>query len=109
MTSPGSPSPETCWVRMSFMICRPPDSARGAGVRQQRHLAGVLNRRSDIPLVLRAVAGHPPGTDLAAVGNELPQQTGVLVVDVGDFLLAENANLLLWLAGRWLRHRGAPL
>src|SRR6185436_15245353 len=102
------PSPETCWVRMSFMIV-PPASARGAGVRQQRHLAGVLDRRGDVPLVLGAVAGHPTGTDLAAVGDELPQQTGVLVVDVGDLLLAENANLLLGFAGRWLRHRGAPL
>ena len=56
-------------------------SARGGRVGQQRHLAGVLDRRGDVALVLRAVAGHPTSADLAAVGDELPQQRGVLVVD----------------------------
>src|SRR5690242_12202401 len=41
--------------------------ARRARVRKQRHLAGVLDRRRDVPLVAGAVAGHPPGADLAAV------------------------------------------
>src|ERR1700746_2953389 len=41
--------------------------ARRARVRKQRHLAGVLDRRRDGPLVAGAVAGHPPGADLAAV------------------------------------------
>src|SRR6266702_1315612 len=41
--------------------------ARGARVRKERHLAGVLDRRRDVPLVAGAVAGHPPGADLAAV------------------------------------------
>src|SRR5258708_34499701 len=58
--------------------------------------------------MLRAVAGDPPGPDLAAVGDELPQQPRVLVVHVGDLLLAEQADLLFWLANRWLGHRGAP-
>src|SRR5437764_11883672 len=106
MMSPGSPRPETCWVRISFIS--PPSLARGARVRQQRHLAGVLDRRRDITLVLGAVARHPTGADLAPVGDELPQQRGVLVVDVGDLLLAEQANLLLRLAYRRLGHRGAP-
>src|SRR5215475_9567935 len=85
-----------------------PASACRARVRQQRHLAGVLDRRGDVALVLRAVAGDPPRTDLAAVRDELPQQPGVLVVDPGHLLLAEKAHLLLWLADRWLGHRGAP-
>src|SRR5690606_13544748 len=84
------------------------DSGCGADEWQLRKLGGVLDRRGDVPLVLGGVAGHSTSTDLAAVGDELPQQTGVLVVDVGDLLLAENANLLLGLARRWLRHRGAP-
>src|SRR5687767_904271 len=58
--------------------------------------------------MLRAVAGHPSGANLAAVGYELPQQTGVLVVDVGDLLLTEHADLLLRLAYGGLGHRGAP-
>src|SRR5437660_12036864 len=93
---------------MSFIGATSSASTRGAGVRQQGHLAGVLDRRGDIPLMLRAVAGHPPGSDLAAVGDELPQQAGVLVVNVGDLLLAEQAHLLLWFACRCFGHRGAP-
>src|SRR6202043_2729694 len=82
--------------------------ARRAGVRKQRHLAGVLDRRRDVPLVARAVARHPPGADLAPVRDVLAEQAGVFVVDVGDPLLAEHANLLLRLAEWWLGHRGAP-
>src|SRR5262249_26952060 len=62
----------------------------------------------DVALVLGAVAGHPPGPDLAAVGDELPQEPRVLVIDVGDLLLAEQADFLSWLANGCFRHRGAP-
>ena len=82
--------------------------ARRARVRQQRHLAGVLDRRRDVPLVAGAVTGHPPGADLAAVRDVLAEQAGVLVVDVDDPILAEHADLLLRLAQWWLGHRGAP-
>src|SRR5581483_3617641 len=78
--------------------------ASGRGVGQQRHLTAVLDSRGDVTLVLGAVAGDPAGTDLAAVGDELPQQVRVLVVDVADLVLAEDANLLLRLAHRRLRH-----
>src|SRR3954467_7672614 len=92
---------------MSFIVSLP--SARSAGVGQQRHLAAVLDRDGDVALVLRAVSGHPAGADLAAVGDELAQQVGVLVVDVGVLLLAEGAHLLLRLACRRLGHgRNAP-
>src|SRR5450631_4113553 len=97
--SPGAPRPATSLVRMSFMVVVP-SLARGAGVGQQRHLAAVLHRGGDVALVLGAVAGDPTGPDLAAVGNVLPQQVGVLVVDVG--------NLLLRLAKGNLRHRVTP-
>jgi hypothetical protein len=43
-----------------------------------------LTAARDLTLLLRADAGHPPSADLAAVGDELAQQRGVLVVDVGD-------------------------
>src|SRR3982075_4004888 len=88
---------------MSFIVCRP-SLSRGAGVRQQRHLAAVLHSRGDVALVLGAVAGHPAGTDLAAVGDVLPQQVRVLVVDGRDLVLAKGANLLLRLAHRRLSH-----
>src|SRR5512146_2500882 len=103
--SPAAPRPLTSWVRMIFAIAQstlPLSSSRGVG--QQRHLTAVLHGRGDVTLVLGAVAGDPAGTDLAAVGDELPQQVRVLVVDVGDLLLAEHANLLLRLASRRLRH-----
>src|SRR3954451_11204062 len=84
-------------------------SACGARVGQQRHLAAVLDGDRDVALVLRAVARHAPGADLAAFVDELPQQVGVLVVDVGALLLAEVAHLLLRLASRRLCHcRHAP-
>src|SRR5262245_66514562 len=93
---------------MSF-IAGSPLSATGGRVRQQGHLAGVLDRDGDVTLVLDAVAGHPTRTDLAAVGDELAEQGGVLVVDTGRLLLAELANLLLRLAHHCLGHCGAPL
>src|SRR5260221_13857399 len=95
MMSPGPPSPASSCLRMSFIAAL---LAGGAGVGQQRHLAGVLDRGSDVALVLAAVAGHPTSADLAAVGDELAQQAGVLVVHVVDLLFAEDADLLLDLA-----------
>src|ERR1700742_4899724 len=105
--SPGPPRPETSAVRMSFISDS--WSARGRGVGQQRHLPRVLHRDGDVALVLAAVAGDPAGTDLAAVGDVLPEQRGVLVVDrlglaLGLLRLAEHANLLLGLANGWLGH-----
>src|SRR3954449_1129670 len=85
-----------------------PGSACGRGVGQQCDLAGVLDRDRDVALVLAAVAGDPTGPDLAAVGDELPQQAGVLVVDVLGLVLAECAGLRLRLAQDRLGHGGAP-
>src|SRR3954453_23760518 len=104
--SPAAPRPVTSWVRMSFTSCS--CSACGGGVGQQGHLARVLHRDGHVPLVLDAVPGDPARADLAAVGDELPEQRGVLVVDVGRLVLAELANLLLRLAQNRLRHCGAP-
>src|SRR6516162_4148355 len=81
---------------------------RRARVGEHRHLPRVLDGGGDVALVLGAVAGYPPRPDLAAVGDELPQQRGVLVVDVGDLLLAEQADFLSWLTDGCFRHRGAP-
>src|SRR3954452_3397833 len=90
---------------MSFIVVM---SARRGGVRQQRHLAAVLHSHGDVTLVLAAVAADAAGTDLAAVGDELPQQRRVLVVDVGRLVLAELADLLLDLANGRLGHRSSP-
>src|SRR4051812_12236656 len=90
---------------MSFIVLM---SARRRGVGQQRHLAAVLHCHGDVTLVLAAVAADAAGTDLAAVGDELPQQRRVLVVDVGRLVLAELADLLLDLADGGLGHWGSP-
>src|SRR6266571_7349455 len=76
---------------MIFIRCPGPSPG---GVWQQGHLPGVLDRRGHLTLVLGAVPAHPAGTDLAPVGDELPEHRDVLVVDVGDLLLAEHAELL---------------
>src|SRR5829696_10161087 len=91
---------------MSFIVDAM--SARRRGVGQQRHLTAVLHGRGDVALVLAAVATDAAGTDLAAVGDELPQQRRVLVVDVGRLVLAELADLLLDLADGGLGHRSSP-
>src|SRR5688572_29278614 len=88
---------------MSFIVDAM--SARRRGVGQQRHLTAVLDRHGDVALVLPAVAADAGRADLAAVRDVLAQRAGVLVVDVGHLVLAELADLLLELAGRWLGHR----
>src|SRR3954452_21157530 len=77
---------------MSFIVVAPSSASR-RGVRQQRDLAGVLDGDGDLALVLDGQPGHPAGADLAALGDELPQGRGVLVVD--DLPLAERVRLLL--------------
>ena len=66
-----------------------------AGVGQQRHLAGVLDRPGDLGLLLRAVAGDAAGPDLGPVGHEPAEQVHVLPVDVLDALGEQEAHLLL--------------
>jgi hypothetical protein len=91
-------------VRMSF-ISISSSSAGRAGVWQQRHLTAVLDGRRDVTLVLGAVACDATGSDLAAVGDELPQQGGVFVVDVRNLVFAEDANLLFRFAHWSLCHQ----
>jgi hypothetical protein len=76
---------------------------------RSRCRAAARARARHVALVLDAVAGHTTRADLAAVGDELAEQGGVLVVDAGRLLLAELANLLLGLANHCLGHCGALL
>ena len=41
-----------------------------------------------------AGAGNTSGEDLCSLGNELSELSGILVVDIVHFILAEDANLL---------------
>src|ERR671914_446542 len=88
--SPRCPIFSTSPFNMTCMRSLPPDH-----VGQKRHLAGALDRGRRLALMLRAEAGHPASTDLAAVRGEPPQHVVVLVVDVVDVLLAEHARLAL--------------
>ena len=41
-----------------------------------------------------AVAGNTSGEDLCSLGNELSELSDILVIDLGNLILAEDANLL---------------
>src|SRR5439155_9198737 len=64
-------------------------------VRQQRHLACALDRDRDLALVPAARAGDPAVADLALLGDVAAQLVDVLVVDLVDLVLAEEAGLPL--------------
>jgi len=83
-----------------------------AGVRKQRRLTGVVDLPGAGALQLRGETIDRAGADLAAVGDEGPQQAQVLVVDVGDIRVeaaargacgpsswGARASLLLFLMG----------
>ena len=59
-------------------------------------------------MLLHGDADNATGADLAAVGDELPQRGGVLVVDGADLDGLDGADLLLRLAKLGLRHGGTP-
>src|SRR5436190_7429304 len=61
-------------------------------VRNQRNLAGALERRLQLALVHRTRARDPARQDLPALRHEGAQQLDVLVVDVVDLVRAELAD-----------------
>src|SRR5919107_5967057 len=88
--SPRCPIFSTSSVSITCTGSLPPDH-----VRQKRHLPGALDRGRSLALVLRTEAGDPTSPDLAAIRDEPPQQIVVLVVNVGNVLLAKHARLAL--------------
>ena len=64
-------------------------------VRQERHLARALHRDRDLALVAPARAGDAAVADLALLGDVAPELVDVLVVDLVDLVLAEEAGLAL--------------
>src|SRR5262245_847565 len=60
-------------------------------VRQQRHLARPLHGGRDLHLVAAARAGDAAAADLALLGDVAPELVDVLVVDLRDLFLAEEA------------------
>src|SRR5919107_1782448 len=88
MTVPRSPMPSTSLRRI----------ASGTASRPRRGRRGRRGRR-DLVLVAPASAGDPPRADLAALGDEPAERADVLVVDVLDLVLAEQARLAAPSAG----------
>ena len=58
------------------------------------HLASSLDSYSELSLVKSAVAGYTSGEDLSSLRDELSDLSYVLVIDLADLVLAEDANLL---------------
>src|SRR6266550_2336037 len=64
--------------------------ARG-DVRQERHLARTLHCLRDLHLVATAGSGDAPAPDLPFLRDVAPELRDVLVVDLDDLVLAEEA------------------
>src|SRR6478672_472845 len=64
-----------------------------ADVREQGELARALHRDRDLALVAPAGAADAPRADLALLRDVAPQLVDVLVVDLVDLGLAEEAGL----------------
>src|SRR3954468_20337404 len=62
-------------------------------IRDERDLPSALDRRLQLALMLGARSGNASRQNLAAFGNERPNQLHILVVDVVDFVRAELADL----------------
>src|SRR3970040_3198756 len=75
------------------------------GVRDQGEEARALDARGQLALVLRLGAGHAARHDLAGLGEVLAQGVEILVIDLGDALGGELAELA---AAEELGHGCAP-
>src|SRR5258706_16133070 len=63
-------------------------------IRQQRKETRPVDRRVQLPLVVRLGSRQPRRNDLAVFGNEVAQRVDILVVDLLDALGREAAELL---------------
>src|SRR5207249_1382032 len=89
-TSPRRPTLSMSLRRMTSIQW---PSATFGDVRQQGHLACALDCDRDLTLVPSARAGDPAGADLAPLGDVPAQLVDVLVVDLVDLVLTEEAGL----------------
>ncbi len=56
-------------------------------------MTSALDSGLELTLVLCTCAGNTAGKDLSALADELAKARCILVIDVADVLLAEDANL----------------
>ena len=71
-----------------------------AYVGQKSDVTGAFDRRLELSLMLRAGSADAAGKNLAVLADELAELSDVLVVDIGDLVLAENANFSSAAVGR---------
>ena len=63
-------------------------------VRKKSHLTRSLDCYGKLTLMKRAVAGNTSGENLCSLGDELSKLCNILVINAGNLILAEDANLL---------------
>lgn len=63
-----------------------------ADVGKKGYLTGALDGGLELSLMLRAVSGDTAGKDLSGFADILAELSGILVVDIADLVLTENAN-----------------
>ena len=63
-------------------------------VGEKCHLACSLDSYSELSLVKSTVAGNTSGENLSSLRGELSKLSDILVIDLGNLILAEDANLL---------------
>ena len=61
-------------------------------VRQESDLTGSLDSLGELTLMHCAGAGSAAGQDLAALGHEAAERSGILVIDSGSLIYAKLAN-----------------
>jgi hypothetical protein len=62
-------------------------------VRQQRHMAGALERNAQTPLMFRARACLPTWLDLSPIRNVATQARRILVINLSHPVNAKRADL----------------
>ena len=68
-------------------------------VGKKSHLTSSLDSGGKLSLVKSAVAANTSGENLSSLGNELSELSYVLVIDLRNLVLAEDANLLSSVVG----------
>ena len=58
------------------------------------HLTSSLDSYCELSLVESTVAGYTSGENLCSLRGELSKLSDILVIDLGNLILAEDANLL---------------
>ena len=58
------------------------------------HLASSLDSYGELSLVESTVAANTSGENLCSLRGELSKLSDILVIDLGNLILAEDANLL---------------